>query len=224
MEPLDLTPDMLLRAYTIGVFPMAEDHDDPDLFWIDPRMRGILPLDGFHIPKSLRKTIRKNTFHITIDHAFEEVMEGCAESSEKRPRTWINDKIHTLYTSLFHMDHAHSIEVWQQGNLVGGLYGVSLGSAFFGESMFSRTSDASKVALVHLMARLTYAGYTLLDTQFVTKHLEKFGALEIPRAKYRTLLSDAMAGSVNFYDNHKSSEVFNYLELLQSKQTELPVG
>lgn len=217
MEPLDLTPDMLLRAYTIGVFPMAEDHDDPDLFWIDPRIRGILPLDRFHIPRSLKKTVRKGVFHITYDHAFEEVMEGCAESTENRPRTWINDKIHTLYTSLFHMGNAHSVEIWKHGDLVGGLYGVSLGTAFFGESMFSRTTDASKVALVHLVARLHYAGYSLLDTQFVTQHLQKFGATEIPRAEYRTMLSKAMTDSVNFHDNHKPDEVYSYIELLKSQ-------
>ena len=217
MEPLDLTPDMLLRAYTIGVFPMAEDHDDPDLFWIDPRMRGILPLDGFHVSKSLRKTIRKGQFHITFDHAFEEVMEGCAESTEKRPRTWINDKIHILYTSLHHMNHAHSVEVWQHGELVGGLYGVSLGTAFFGESMFSRVSDASKVALVHLMARLTNAGYTLLDTQFVTQHLEKFGAHEIPRSDYRVMLSHAMENAVDFHDHHRPDEVLRYIDKPPSK-------
>lgn len=216
MEPLDLTPDMLLRAYTIGVFPMAEDHNDPDLFWIDPRMRGILPMDGFHVPRSLRKVIRKGKFHITFDHAFEEVMEGCAESTEKRPRTWINDKIHNLYTSLYHKGHAHSVEIWYRGELVGGLYGVSLGSAFFGESMFSRTTDASKVALVHLMARIQFAGYTLLDTQFVTQHLEKFGAIEIPRSEYRTMLSHAMAGDANFHDHHKADEILTYLKQLQT--------
>ena len=217
MEPLDLTPDMLLRAYTIGVFPMAEDQNDPDLFWIDPRMRGILPMDGFHIPRRLKKTVRNGNFHITFDHAFEEVMEGCGESTQKRPRTWINDKIYNLYTSLYHMGHAHSVEIWQHGLLVGGLYGVSWGNAFFGESMFSRTTDASKVALVHLMARLSNAGYTLLDTQFVTEHLKKFGATEIPRADYRAMLSKAMEGHANFHDNHKTNEVFDYLENYKPK-------
>lgn len=192
MEMLELTPDMLLRAYAIGVFPMAEDRDDPELFWVDPRLRGIIPLDDFHVPRRLQRTIRNGGFHVTFDHAFEEVIEGCAEATAVRPRTWINDRIVTLYTSLFHMRHAHSVECWRDGELIGGLYGVSLGGAFFGESMFSRARDASKVALVHLVARLRAGGFALLDAQFITDHLSQFGAVEIPRREYRARLAKAL--------------------------------
>lgn len=210
MEPLDLTPDMLLRAYAIGVFPMAEDRDDPDLFWIDPRMRGILPLDGCHAPRSLRKTIRQGRFIVSFNRAFDQVMDGCAEATDKRPRTWINDKILTLYQSLHHMGHAHSVECWtQDGQLAGGLYGVSLGGCFFGESMFTRVTDASKVALIHLVARLRRGGFTLLDTQFITKHLERFGAYEIPRAEYRALLADAIKVDAHFLRDYDEDEVLD---------------
>ena len=212
MEPLDLTPDMLLRAYAIGVFPMAEDRDDPDLFWIDPRMRGVIPLDGFHIPKRLRKTLRSNRYRVTFDRDFEGVMDGCAEATDRRPRTWINDKILTLYTALFRMNHAHSVEVWDNGRLIGGLYGVTLGGAYFGESMFSRERDASKIALCHLVARLTFAGYRLLDTQFVTKHLQNFGALEVPRSDYRARLSEALNHDVDFFASYSDSEMLRYLD------------
>jgi leucyl/phenylalanyl-tRNA--protein transferase len=203
---------MLLRAYAIGVFPMAEDRDDPDLFWIDPRIRGVIPLDGFHIPKRLRKTLKSNRFRVTFDRDFEGVMDGCAEATDRRPRTWINDKILTLYTALHRMDHAHSVEVWDGERLVGGLYGVTLGGAFFGESMFSRERDASKTALCHLVARLTFAGYHLLDTQFVTKHLERFGAKEVPRSDYRAMLSDALNHQSDFYRAYREGEMVRYLE------------
>jgi len=199
MEMLELTPDMLLRAYAIGVFPMAEDRDDPELFWVDPRLRGVVPLDRFYVPKRLRRTIRTGRFHVTFDHDFEGVIEGCAESTAERPRTWINDRIVTLYTSLFHMGHAHSVECWRNGELAGGLYGVTLGGAFFGESMFSRDRDASKVALVHLVARLRAGGFVLLDSQFITGHLRQFGATEIPRAEYRRSLADALKRDADFY-------------------------
>ncbi len=211
MEPLDLTPDMLLRAYAIGVFPMAEDRDDPDLFWIDPRMRGILPFKQFHVPKRLARTIRSNKYRVTFDACFEGVMDGCAESTERRPRTWINDKILTLYTSLHRMGHGHSVEVWEGDKLVGGLYGVTLGATYFGESMFSRARDASKVALVHLAARLMAANFKLLDTQFVTKHLEKFGAIEIPRQDYRILLAEAISHEADFHWNRRDNEVLDVL-------------
>ena len=198
MEMLELTPDMLLRAYAIGVFPMAEDRDDPELFWVDPRMRGIIPLDDFHVPRRLKRTLRSGQFHVTFDHAFEEVIEGCAETTETRPRTWINDRIVTLYTSLFHLRNAHSVECWHDGELVGGLYGVSLGGAFFGESMFSRKRDASKVALVHLIARLRSCGFLLLDAQFTTNHLSQFGAREITRKEYRIKLAKALNIDAHF--------------------------
>lgn len=217
MEPLDLTPDMLLKAYAVGVFPMAEDRDDPDLFWIDPRMRGIIPLDEFHVPRRLKKTIRKGVFTVTFNQAFEQVMEGCAESTTRRPRTWINDKILTLYTSLHHMGHGHSVEVWQKGGLVGGLYGVSLGAAFFGESMFSRHRDASKVALTHLVCRLHFARYRLLDSQFITKHLEQFGAIEVPRSRYRAMLADALQFPLCFMDHYRVDEILDYLAQLPTR-------
>ena len=215
MEMLELTPDMLLRAYAIGVFPMAEDRDDPELFWVDPRLRGIIPLDDFHVPKRLQRTIRSGRYHVTFDYAFEEVIEGCAEATEGRPRTWINDRIVTLYTSLFHMRHAHSVECWRDGELAGGLYGVSLGGAFFGESMFSRARDASKVALVHLVSRLRTGGFSLLDAQFTTDHLNQFGALEIPRKEYRARLAEAMKVNANFDPDLGDGDVSTLLGRLE---------
>jgi leucyl/phenylalanyl-tRNA--protein transferase len=189
---IPLSPEILLRAYASGIFPMAETADDPELFWVDPKRRGIIPLDAFHVPRRLRRIVRQNVFTIRCDTAFEAVMRGCAESSDKRPNTWINDEILELYTGLFARGAAHSVECWHEGELVGGLYGVSLGAAFFGESMFSRVTDASKVALVHLVARLRYGRYRLLDTQFVTPHLVQFGAIEITRARYHRLLEEAL--------------------------------
>jgi leucyl/phenylalanyl-tRNA---protein transferase len=193
-----LTPDILLSAYAVGVFPMAESADDPELFWVDPYRRGILPLEAFHVPRRLRRVVRQATFEIHCDTAFEKVIRGCAEATEKRPNTWINDEIVRLYSALFDRGAAHSVEVWQSGVLVGGLYGVSLGAAFFGESMFSRASDASKVALVHLTARLRLGGYRLLDTQFLTPHLARFGGVEVTRAQYHRLLRDALAYRASF--------------------------
>ena len=187
-----LTPEVLLRAYSIGLFPMAESADDPEIFWVEPEMRGIIPLDSFHVSKSLAKTIRKAPFEIRINTAFEAVMAACAEPAPDRPTTWINETIKSLYSSLHRIGHAHSVEAWESGKLVGGLYGVSLGSAFFGESMFSRRTDASKICLVHLVERLRSKGFTLLDTQFTTEHLKTFGAIDIPRAQYTRLLEKAM--------------------------------
>lgn len=187
-----LTPDMLLNAYIAGVFPMAESADDRELFWVDPRFRGILPLDAFHVPRRLRRVVRNGGFAVRCDTAFTEIMRGCAETGEKRPNTWINDEILRLYAGLFAHGYAHSVECWHADRLVGGLYGVSIGGAFFGESMFSRLTDASKVALVHLVARLRLGGYRLLDTQFLTPHLARFGGIEIPRARYKRLLAEAL--------------------------------
>ncbi|CAA7622067.1 Leucyl/phenylalanyl-tRNA--protein transferase [Candidatus Terasakiella magnetica] len=198
-----LTSDLLLRAYASGIFPMARSRDDPRLYWIDPEERGILPLDGFHIPGSLKKILRQERFEIRCDSAFEEVMRGCGESAPDRPDTWINEEIIALFVELFHLGLAHSVETWRQGRLVGGLYGLALGGAFFGESMFSRESAASKVALVHLVARLKSGGFSLLDTQFVTDHLKRFGAVEIPRAEYQARLAAALEERVSF--NRKSS-------------------
>ena len=194
----ELTPELLLRAYAIGIFPMSEGADDPDLFWVDPERRGILPLEAFHVPRRLKKTIRRGTFEIRSDTDFEAVMRGCAEEHPGRPSTWINVSILRLYRALHERGHAHSVEAWHDGVLVGGLYGVSLGAAFFGESMFSRVPDASKVALVHLVARLVAGGFKLLDTQFVTAHLAQFGAIEIPRAAYRRRLATALRTEASY--------------------------
>ncbi len=187
-----LTPDILLEAYAAGIFPMAESADDPELFWVYPNRRGILPLEAFHVPRRLQRVLRRGGFDVRVDSAFAAVIRGCAEASETRPATWINDEIVRLYSALFARGAAHSVECWHGGELVGGLYGVSLGAAFFGESMFSRVTDASKVALVELVARLRRGGYRLLDTQFVTPHLAQFGAIEISRARYHRLLAEAL--------------------------------
>ncbi|MBV8936658.1 MAG: leucyl/phenylalanyl-tRNA--protein transferase [Alphaproteobacteria bacterium] len=195
---LRLTPEILLAAYAAGIFPMGESADDPELFWVDPRRRGILPLDTFHVPSRLRRVVRQGSFEIRCDSAFEEVIRGCAEATEKRPNTWINDEIVRLYAGLFARGAAHSVEAWRAGILVGGLYGVAIGAAFFGESMFSRAGDASKVALVHLAARLRLGGYRLLDTQFLTPHLAQFGGIEITRAHYHRLLGEALSGRASF--------------------------
>ncbi|AXA37980.1 leucyl/phenylalanyl-tRNA--protein transferase [Rhizobium leguminosarum] len=187
-----ITPDILLRAYSIGLFPMAESADDPEIFWVEPELRGVLPLDYFHVSKSLAKAVRKKPFEIRFDHAFDEVIAACAEETSGRPSTWINKTIRSLYSTLFDMGHAHTVEAWEGDELVGGLYGVSLGSAFFGESMFSRRTDASKICLVHLVDRLRERGFTLLDTQFTTEHLKTFGAIDVPKADYALMLSAAM--------------------------------
>ncbi|MFZ5609861.1 MAG: leucyl/phenylalanyl-tRNA--protein transferase [Pseudomonadota bacterium] len=195
----ELTPDLLLRAYACGVFPMAERHDADDLFWLDPRQRGILPLDRFHVPRKLARTVRQEPFTVRIDTAFEAVLEACAQATHTRRETWINRPIRELYCRLHRMGHAHSVECWRDGALVGGLYGVRLAGAFFGESMFHRTRDASKVALVHLAARLIAGGFTLLDTQFVTEHLRQFGAVEVPREAYHGLLAQALKVPADFH-------------------------
>ncbi|MBY5369789.1 leucyl/phenylalanyl-tRNA--protein transferase [Rhizobium leguminosarum] len=187
-----ITPDILLRAYSIGLFPMAESADDPEIFWVEPELRGVLPFDRFHVSKSLAKAVRKKRFNIRFDHAFDQVIAACAEETSGRPSTWINKTIRSLYATLFDMGHAHTVEAWEGNELVGGLYGVSLGSAFFGESMFSRRTDASKICLVHLVDRLREKGFTLLDTQFTTEHLKTFGAIDVPKADYAVMLAAAM--------------------------------
>ena len=193
-----LTPEILVTAYASGIFPMAESAEDARLFWVDPERRGVIPLDRFHVSGRLRRAARTRGFDIRCDTAFEEVIRGCAAPSETRPKTWINEEIVGIYSTLFQRGLAHSVETWHAGELVGGLYGVSLKSAFFGESMFSRASDASKIALVHLVARLIRGGFTLLDTQFVTRHLERFGAIEISRNEYRRQLAQALRGQAKF--------------------------
>lgn len=192
-------PEELLACYARGVFPMSEGREDPSIFLIDPDERGVIPLDGFHIPRSLKKTVRRETFEITVNRRFAQVVHACAMPAPGREDTWINAPIHALYVELHESGRAHSVECWKDGRLAGGLYGVSLGSAFFGESMFSRATDASKVALVHLVARLRAGGFTLLDTQFLTGHLTRFGARAIPREAYRTQLDHALALDADFF-------------------------
>jgi leucyl/phenylalanyl-tRNA---protein transferase len=194
-----LSPQLLLCAYASGLFPMANDRHDPTIHWIEPRRRGILPLDGFRQPRSLRKVIRRGEFQIRVDTAFEQVIEACAELRPGRPRTWLNDELIGLYCELHEQGFAHCVESWVGGRLVGGLYGVSLGAAFFGESMFSRERDGSKVALVALVERLRAGGYRLLDTQFVTDHLRRFGAIEVSAELYRRELQGAIERRAVFY-------------------------
>lgn len=189
----------LLGCYARGVFPMAETRDDPRIFLLDPDERGIIPLDEFHIPRSLRKTVRRDQFHVTIDRCFQTVVRACASPAPGREETWINPSIESLYAEMHARGHAHSVECWRDGELVGGLYGVNLGAAFFGESMFSRATDASKTALVHLVARLKAGGFTLLDAQFTTEHLERFGARSIARDDYQDLLSRAISCKGDFF-------------------------
>jgi leucyl/phenylalanyl-tRNA--protein transferase len=194
----EITPEMLLRAYACGIFPMAESVDDPTLFWVEPEQRGIIPLDGFRISSRLARTVRSDAFTVSVDTAFRAVIDGCAAPQPGRDNTWINRRIRDLYTGLYDIGHGHSVEVWRDGDLVGGLYGVSLGRAFFGESMFHRARDASKVALVHLVARLIAGDFVLLDTQFVTEHLRSFGATEVSRRRYRAQLDKAITGVADF--------------------------
>ncbi|MBV9395599.1 MAG: leucyl/phenylalanyl-tRNA--protein transferase [Methylobacteriaceae bacterium] len=196
-KPPEITPDLVLQAYSIGLFPMAEKADQDHLFWVDPEARGIFPLDELIVSKSLAKMVRSDRYEIRIDGDFDAVIEGCAAPAEERGQTWINGPIRRLYRMLFDRGDVHTVEAWREGMLVGGLYGVSLGAAFFGESMFHRSRDASKVALVHLVARLRRGGFRLLDTQFVTPHLESLGAVEVPRARYKALLEEAVSASAD---------------------------
>ncbi|MBJ6127992.1 leucyl/phenylalanyl-tRNA--protein transferase [Microvirga splendida] len=189
---IEISPDILLKAYAAGIFPMAEDADDPSLFWVEPRERGIIPLEGFHVSKRLARTVRSDVFEVRVDQDFDAVIAGCAAPAADREKTWISRRIRELYGELFDAGYCHTVEVYQEGRLVGGLYGVRLNGAFFGESMFHTERDASKVALVHLVARLRRGGFSLLDTQFVTSHLAQFGATEVPRRAYKQMLRSAM--------------------------------
>jgi leucyl/phenylalanyl-tRNA--protein transferase len=193
-----LTADLLLRAYRLGLFPMAESRTSRALHWLDPEARGVLPLDGFHLPRSLAKTVRSGRFSVTADADFAATIAACAAARANRPDTWINQEIERLFIELHHLGFAHSVETWEAGRLVGGLYGAALGGAFFGESMFSVATDASKVALVHLVARLRLSGFLLLDTQFITAHLARFGAVEIPRGDYHLMLAQAVEAPARF--------------------------
>jgi leucyl/phenylalanyl-tRNA---protein transferase len=195
---IEITPEVLLKAYACGIFPMAESAEDPALYWIEPERRGVIPLDGFHVPARLARTVRTDRYTVVCNRAFDAVLDGCADPAPGRQRTWINARIRNLYRRLHHLGHCHSVEAYDGDTLVGGLYGVSLGGAFFGESMFHRSRDASKVALVHLVARLKASGYRLLDTQFVTDHLKTFGATAVSRRQYHKLLEAALVLHADF--------------------------
>ena len=215
-----LTPELLLRAYATGIFPMAEERQDPTVFWVDPPVRGILPLDAFHVPRRLARTVRRGVFDVSCDAAFERVIRACAEATPRRRDTWINDEIIGAYVELHRLGFAHSVECWRGGRLAGGAYGVSLGAAFFGESMFSRATDAGKVALVHLVARLKMGGYVLLDTQFVTDHLRQFGAVEIPSSKYLQRLAGAISATATFYGDAPAGDVEEALMGVSQSRTQ----
>lgn len=210
---LELTPTILLNAYAAGVFPMADSAEDEEVFWVDPGFRGVLPLDNFSTPRSLRKRMRRGDYQVTVDQAFEAVLDGCADRDE----TWINREIRRLYSQLHASGYGHSVEVWMDGELAGGLYGVTLGAAYFGESMFSRRTDASKIALVYLVARLKIGGFKLLDTQFVTEHLRRFGATEIPRAAYHRALSAALDHDANYGELQSDASLDVVLQLATQK-------
>ena len=213
-DQIKLTPEIILRAYAAGIFPMAESRDDHELFWVDPEMRGILPLDGLYISRSLKKRLRQQRYEIRCDTDFSGVIQGCAESTIDRNDTWINTEIIHLYSRLFHMGHAHTVECWRDDELVGGLYGIALKGVFFGESMFSRQTDASKIALVHLVARLRENGFVLLDTQFVTDHLTSLGAIEIPRDNYHQLLDEALSVEADFNADGSAEDHWAEIEKL----------
>ena len=213
MTSLTIEPEFLLEAYACGLFPMAEDRDDPVIHWIEPKHRGIIPGDKFHIPKRLRRTLRNDSHQISVDKKFCEVIRACSESSQSRENTWINKPIENLYITLFNMGYAHSVETYKDGKLVGGLYGVALGGVFFGESMFSRTSDSSKLALCHLSARLLKSKFKLFDVQFITNHLKQFGAVEITQNDYKKLLFNAVNNKIVFQSNLSFIELN---ELIQS--------
>ena len=219
---LEITPAVLLKAYACGIFPMAESAEDPGLYWVEPELRGVQPLKTFHVPRRLARTVRADTYAVKINQDFDDVISLCAEPAPGRRKTWINDRIRRLYGELYSLGYCKTVEVWDGESLVGGLYGVHLGGAFFGESMFSRARDASKVALVHLVARLLRGQFRLLDTQFVTEHLSQFGAVEIPRRSYQGLLDDALRVEANFHaipDEINGAEALNLIELHQAQQT-----
>jgi leucyl/phenylalanyl-tRNA---protein transferase len=214
-RPFNLNADLLLRAYRLGLFPMAESRRSRALHWLDPEARGVLPLDHFHVPRSLMKTLRSGRFTVTADADFPATIASCAATRLIRPETWINAEIERLFIELFELGFAHSVETWENGKLVGGLYGASLGGAFFGESMFSTATDASKMALVHLVARLRLGGYVLLDTQFITAHLARFGAVEIPRAAYHVRLAEAVDMPARFIAQPDAARLAQEIEAIR---------
>jgi leucyl/phenylalanyl-tRNA--protein transferase len=211
---IEITPQVLLKAYTCGIFPMAESADDPALYWIEPQHRGILPLDAVHVPRRLARTLRTTNLCVRIDTDIEGVIDGCAASRPGRRSTWINERIRSLYRDLFELGHCHTVEVWDANKLVGGLYGVALNGAFFGESMFSFMRDASKIALVHLAARLSYGGFQLLDTQFVTDHLRQFGTIELNREEFHRLLEGALEVEADFRRLPLDADADKIIEIL----------
>jgi leucyl/phenylalanyl-tRNA--protein transferase len=219
---LEITPQVLLKAYAVGIFPMAESADDPGLYWIEPEARGIIPLDRFHVPRRLARTVAQDVFEIRIDTDFPGVIGGCAAVADGRAKTWINARIRRLYGELFELGHCHSVEAWQDGRLVGGLYGVRLGAAFFGESMFSRERDASKVALVHLVARLRAGDFRLLDTQFTTAHLKQFGAIDVDRRQYHRLLEAAITRRADFNALPRNATGRDVLDALAAPERPAP--
>jgi len=211
---IEITPQVLLKAYTCGIFPMAESADDPALYWIEPQQRGVLMLDEVHLPRRLSRSIRQCLYEVRIDSDFEGVINGCAASRPGRRTTWINRKIRALYGDLFEMGYCHTVEAWARGELVGGLYGVALNGAFFGESMFSTARDASKVALAYLCARLRFGSFSLLDTQFVTEHLRQFGTIEIDRAEFHRRLEKALAHKADFHALPQAASPTRVLDIL----------
>ena len=216
---IEITPEVLLKAYACGIFPMAESADDPALYWIEPQARGVLPLDRVHVPKRLARTIRSARFEVRVDTDFDGVISGCAASRPGRRSTWINGRIRHLYGTLFKRGHCHTVETWLDGRLVGGLYGVELGAAFFGESMFSTETDASKVALAYLVARLIKGGFTLLDTQFVTDHLRQFGTVELDKAAFHVELERAMQTDGDFLALSREAPPDEILTIVHAART-----
>nr|PZN86497.1 MAG: leucyl/phenylalanyl-tRNA--protein transferase [Pseudomonadota bacterium] len=217
---LEITPQVLLKAYTCGIFPMAESADDPQLYWIEPQARGVLPLDQVRVPKRLRRTIRQERYQIRIDTDFAGVIAGCAAPKPGRRTTWINDRIRKLYRELHRLGYCHTVEVWDGERLVGGLYGVALGGAFFGESMFSEVRDASKIALIYLCARLIYGGFVLLDTQFVTDHLRQFGTIEVDRAEFHRQLEAALKINGDFFRLEPEPTAERVLDIVLGNQAD----
>jgi leucyl/phenylalanyl-tRNA---protein transferase len=213
---IEITAEVLLKAYACGIFPMAESADDPALYWIEPQHRGIIPLDGLHVSQRLRRTIRQDRFEVRIDSDFDAVIAGCAAAKEGRKSTWINTRIRQLYRELFDKGHCHTVETWADGKLAGGLYGVHLQGVFFGESMFSYQTDASKTALVHLGARLIEGGFTLLDTQFVTDHLRQFGAVEVSRDAFQRKLANSLAEGADFHRLSRQSSGAGALAIIDA--------
>ncbi len=209
---MNINEETILKSYSLGIFPMSESFDDPNLYWINPKKRGVIPINDFKISKNLRKEIKKKKFLITINKDFKGVIKNCAKKTKNRPSTWINKEIIKLYSNLHKIGHAHSIEAWHQDKLVGGLYGVSLGSAFFGESMFSIMSNSSKICLVYLLANLKIKKFTLLDTQFVNPHLKKLGAIEISRKKYLKMLGSSLKKSANFNKKISQSSIYDIIQ------------